>query len=164
MSQRSNRVYIKKEALKFSAAHMTVFADGTKEPLHGHNYTTEVVFDIPALPLQKGLISFSELKKEIKTICDQWDETVLLAQNCPFFNIVKQSDEELEFVLCQKRYVLPREEVVLLPLDNITSESLAQEFCRRLATAFKPRFDAKEILGLQVKVEESPGQGSIWIW
>ena len=34
----SYEIRIRKEALKFAASHMTVFPDGTKEALHGHNY------------------------------------------------------------------------------------------------------------------------------
>ena len=34
-----HRISIAREQYKFSCAHMTVFADGTKERLHGHNYT-----------------------------------------------------------------------------------------------------------------------------
>jgi hypothetical protein len=45
MARHYYRIYIRKEALKFSAAHMTVFPDGTKERLHGHNYRTEVILD-----------------------------------------------------------------------------------------------------------------------
>ena len=32
------RIDIARELFKFSCAHMTVFPDGTKERLHGHNY------------------------------------------------------------------------------------------------------------------------------
>src|SRR5690349_3465641 len=131
MSQKSYRVHIQKEALKFSAAHMTVFPDGTKEALHGHNYMTEVEFDLEDVALSR-LISFSVFKDAIRKICQSWDEKVLIPANCPFLQIKSQTKEEVEFLLCGKRYVLPLEEVVFLPIDNVSSEGLSQEFCRQL--------------------------------
>ena len=40
-----HRIFVGKDVHKFSAAHMTVFRDGTKERLHGHDYRTEVAIE-----------------------------------------------------------------------------------------------------------------------
>jgi 6-pyruvoyltetrahydropterin/6-carboxytetrahydropterin synthase len=40
------QIHIRKENIKFSSAHMTVFPDGTKEALHGHNYQVELTLEL----------------------------------------------------------------------------------------------------------------------
>src|SRR5689334_832742 len=145
MGQMSCRVHIRKDAFKFSSAHMTVFHDGTKESLHGHNYTTDITIELKEASVGE-LISFSEYKKSIREICSEWDEKVLLPRNCPYLEVRSETEYEVEFFLCHKRYVLPQEEVVFLSVDNITSESLAREFNLRLQNSFKKWIDSKYIL------------------
>src|SRR4051812_15559013 len=104
-------IHIKKDALKFSSAHMTVFEDGTKEALHGHNYRVELQLEVT------GMVPFFDIKKETKKLCDAWDEKLLLAEKCPFFKITSKS-AEISFELCKKKYSIPADEVVLLPIEN----------------------------------------------
>jgi 6-pyruvoyltetrahydropterin/6-carboxytetrahydropterin synthase len=156
------RAHIRKEALKFASAHMTVFPDGTKERLHGHNYRTQVSVDLRSVALDQ-MISFAVFKSAMKQICDAWDEKVLLAKNCPFFKIIASSATELEFTLCGKRYILPADEVVLIERDNITTETLSAEFCKQLLKKLDPKV-AVAISGLEVRIEEMTGQGASYIW
>src|SRR5690349_18278925 len=96
---------------------MTVFPDGTKERLHGHNYTIAV--EVAAM------IPFAPIKDALAELCATWKEHVLLAARNPWFVVMRDDDRELEFTLCGARYVLPRGDVLLLPIDNISVESLA---------------------------------------
>ena len=163
MSQSQYLLHIRKDALKFASAHMTVFPGGEKEALHGHNYSVEVSLEVKRIDFESTL-PFSEVKKVMRGICEEWDEKVLIQKQCPFFHLVKKNAVEVEFLLCQKRYLLPAEEVIFLELDNVTSESLAQEFNRRLLEGLK-RLDQFELIqSLTVKIEESPGQGGTCIW
>jgi 6-pyruvoyltetrahydropterin/6-carboxytetrahydropterin synthase len=159
----SYRAHIRKEALKFASAHMTVFPDGSKEALHGHNYRTEVSIDLRTIVLEQ-MISFDVFKSAMKQICDAWDEKVLLAKNCPFFKIIASSAKELEFTLCGKRYVLPADEVVLIERDNVTTETLSAEFCKQLIQKLDPELIGSVILGLEVRIEEMTGQGASTFW
>jgi 6-pyruvoyltetrahydropterin/6-carboxytetrahydropterin synthase len=163
MSPKFYQIQIRREPLKFAAAHMTVFPDGTKESLHGHNYTTDVTFDMQGTQLQ-DMVSFSYFKKIMKGICDQWDEKVLLPKHCPYFSIQSQTLTETEFTLCNKRYVLPTDEIELLETDNITSETLALLFCNQLVSKIDPGLLNKTIHKIHVKIEETPGQGAIVHW
>jgi 6-pyruvoyltetrahydropterin/6-carboxytetrahydropterin synthase len=155
--------HIKKEALKFASAHMTVFPDGTKEALHGHNYRTQVSISLKTIELSK-MLPFSTVKAAMKKICDQWDEKVLLARFCPFFKLVASSPLETEFSLCGKRYVLPTDEIVFIDRDNVTTETLSAEFCERLIGLLDPRVLAESISGIEVRIEEMLGQGASYIW
>src|SRR5256885_12031963 len=52
-------------------------------------------------------------------------------------------------------YLLPRDEVVLLPIDNITAEALSAEFCQRFLAKLKLKKALTQTLGIEVKIEES---------
>ena len=195
MARHYYRIYIRKEALKFSAAHMTVFPDGTKERLHGHNYRTEVILDqeltqegeppkrdfapqeVSAQQLQKEelqlppqaakMIPFQEVKVALRRICQQLDERVLIPTHCPLLTLSPQSTapSELEFFLCQRRYVLPSDEVALLPTTNITTESLSAYVYAQLLTQLGHGWPkAQGVVRIEVRVDEITGQGASFIW
>ena len=156
------RLHIRKEALKFSAAHMTVFPDGTKERLHGHNYRTELSVEFPSQSTTQFL-AFSSFKIPMKAICEQWDEKLLLPGRCPRLKIIRDTADELEFSLCGKRYVLPKDEVEILPIDNVITETLAMEFSRRLIEALKPE-ELRHFTKVELRIEEITGQGASYVW
>jgi len=119
------RLKISKDAYKFSSAHMTVFPDGSKENLHGHNYQVEVEIELSRAPNFSEMIDFRAFKDPLKELCSAWDEKVILATANPHFRMVQSDAHESEFLCAGRRYVLPTPELVLLPTDNITSENLA---------------------------------------
>ena len=157
------RLFIRKDALKFSAAHMTVFPDGTKEPLHGHNYRLELTVTVAKVPVAE-MVPFSSFKRVMKLHCDTWDEKVLLARQSPFLSIDSETKETCEFRLCGKRYVLPADEVVWLPVENITSESLAELLCGRLVVSLGTALRSGPVRALEVRVDEITGQGASFSW
>ncbi len=156
-------IRIRKEALKFAAAHMTVFRDGSKEALHGHGYQPTLSLKLKSSTFE-NTVPFSDFKKAMKKIAGEWDEKVLIATENPHFKKVKQSTNSLEFILCKKRYVLPRDEVALLKTDNITCESLAKSYFELLKADLNKEFNDPNVLEIQVYIEESPGQGAAYIY
>lgn len=135
---------------------MTVFPDGTKERLHGHNYTVAVTVDVARVDLA-AMVPFAPIKQAIREICAAWKERVLLAARNPWFELVRD-DGELEFRLCGERYVVPRGDALLLPIDNISVEALAAHVAgvlRDRLAVLPPHATA-----IEVTVEESPGQGA----
>lgn len=155
------KIHLRKEGLKFAAAHMTVFADGTKEALHGHNYSTEISVVLADTSL-KGMIPFSVFKENVRKICEAWDEKVLIAAKCPFLKVHSKTEQETEFVLCGKRYVLPSDEVVFLPVENITSESLSEIFFNQFVEKIPGQWIPNPIQEIHVRIDESPGQGATY--
>jgi 6-pyruvoyltetrahydropterin/6-carboxytetrahydropterin synthase len=157
------RLQIRKEALKFSAAHMTVFADGTKERIHGHNYRTQISLKTRDFSLQ-GMLPFSEVKKAMRLICDSWDERLFLPALCPHLKVNSRSSDEIDFQLCGKRYVVPADEVVSLDVENVTTESLAREFSRRLLQILTPaELQNYGVIEVEVLIEEMLGQGAAYV-
>lgn len=163
MKQTTRKLYIQKDALKFSSAHMTVFPDGTKESLHGHNYTATLTVTLRSMSLRQ-MIPYSIFKSKMAQICQEWDEKLLLPGKCPFFKTIRKSKVEIEFKLCKKRYLLPQDETVILPVDNITAEALAETFCNRLLEKVDSKVLANQLQAVEVKIEEFPGQGASFQW
>lgn len=169
ISEISTEIRIQREALKFSSAHMTVFADGTKEALHGHNYQVAVMLAIlphsvnqtPENAL-KEMLPFSILKKEIKAICEQWDEKILLPKTSPFLKKIRSVRKENDdFTLCGIFYSLPKEEVQWLDCPTISCETLSENFLRMLVLRLPEKIWTKHrVASLRVEIQESPHQGA----
>lgn len=153
----THRIRLARAEHKFSCAHMTVFADGSKERLHGHNYTVAVALEVARVDLA-AMIPFAPIKIAIGELCAAWKEHVLLAAHNPCFEIVHDTDE-LEFRLCGERYVVPRGDALLLPIDNISVEALAAHVAALLRDEIAA-MELRHVLALEVTVEESPGQGA----
>ncbi len=153
----THRIRIARAEHKFSCAHMTVFADGTKERLHGHNYTVTVAIEVERIDVA-AMIPFAPIKAAIAELCAAWKERVLLAAGSPWFEIVRDGDE-LEFRLCGARYVMPRGDALLLPIDNISVEALAAHAAALLRDKVLA-LGLPHALVLEVAIEETPGQGA----
>ncbi|MDV7398201.1 6-carboxytetrahydropterin synthase, partial [Arthrospira platensis SPKY1] len=105
---------------------MTVFPDGDKEALHGHNYQVELEVELTEPPALARMLSFDVFKQALRAVCDDWDEKILIANDNPWLEMLPGVEGEYAFRLCGKRYVLPADEVVALAADNITAENLAR--------------------------------------
>lgn len=153
---------------------MTVFPNGTKEPLHGHNYYVGLVIELKSSEFEE-LIDFSEFKKVIIDTCAFWNEKVLLAIKNPFYK-EKLTKKEIEISLCGKRYVFPLEEVVRLEIVNVSSETLSELLLELLVRNLnkkhsdftKPGKEKRKVLdyvqSMELKLEETRGQGAIAQW
>ena len=153
----THRILIARAEHKFSCAHMTVFPDGTKERLHGHNYTVALRLEVDRVELA-AMIPFAPIKTTLAALCRSWKEHVLLAAHNPHFTLIRD-DGELEFTLCGERYVMPRHDALLLPIDNISVEALAAHVANLLRDQLAA-LDASHARSLEVTIEESPGQGA----
>lgn len=150
---------------KFSAAHMTVFADGTKERLHGHNYqlAIQIFLREAAFPI---LCDFAVIKAGLLFVCKELNERTLLARNNPFLRIAPEQIAGQAHIRVQHRdgvYLLPESDVALLPLDNITTEQLARYCHTRLAEYLRrhlPEAVQAILIEFEVCVYELPGQGA----
>jgi 6-pyruvoyltetrahydropterin/6-carboxytetrahydropterin synthase len=153
-----HRIQIAREQYKFSCAHMTVFPDGTKERLHGHNYTVALALDLARIDFA-SMIPFATIKRALATLTTEWKERVLLAELNPFFVLAESRPEELEFTLCGARYVMPRADALILPIDNITVEALAAHVAELLRERLAPSVRGIATQ-LEVTISEHAGQGA----
>lgn len=155
----SHRLRIAREQYKFSCAHMTVFPDGTKERLHGHNYQLGVAIEVADVALAQ-MIPFAPVKAALSELCQAWKERVMIAEANPHLTIVKRDATEVELRLCGDRYVLPAGDVLFLPIDNISVEALAAHAAAVLHARLAPILAAPHVRVLEVSCDESPGQGA----
>jgi 6-pyruvoyltetrahydropterin/6-carboxytetrahydropterin synthase len=154
-----HRIRVARAEHKFSCAHMTVFPDGRKERLHGHNYTVAVSLELRSIGFQH-LVDFSLIKRAVAALCAEWRERTLVAGACPRLERLERRGGEVELVLCGRRYVLPEEDVLILPVDNTTTEALSALWADLLVERLGGVLRGSAAVGLEVTIEESPGQGA----
>jgi len=159
----SHRIFVGKDVHKFSSAHMTVFPDGSKERIHGHNFQVSVAFDLHTTALAQ-LLDFAVVKRTLVELCEAWDQRLLLAAHCPAYELISRTDADFEFRLAGKRYVIPTEEVLLLPLENIVVETLAEAFTHVLVTRLGVVLQREVVAAVTVTICESGNQGGSFTW
>ena len=133
----SYRVGMSKDYLVFSAAHFITFGDNICERLHGHNYrvTAEV-----SGPLNENhyVVDFIALRDTLKSIVDELDHRMLLPTSHPTIR-VKFDQQSVEATFEERRWIFPREDCVLLPVPNTTTELLARHIGRQLLDRLQAR-------------------------
>ena len=153
-------ISIDKDYLKFSAAHFLIFPDGTAERLHGHNY--KVFVDLHTALDPHGLVvNFQEIKPMVRRICDELDEHMLIPGEHPVLT-TKRVGPHLEIVYRERRYLVPAEEVLVLPIGNTSAENLAAWFGRTLRQRMQTAWPSLDVRELSIGIEETPGQRGTW--
>ena len=154
-------VRVTKDYLVFSAGHFITFDGNICERLHGHNY--KVAVDVRG-PLDNNhyVIDFIALRDELKQIVEALDHRMLLPTDHPTIRVTAD-DTSVEAVFEDRRWVFPREDCVLLPVPNTTTELLARYIGRQLLERFDKRAIAKPN-GMTVAVDENEGQWGRWEW
>lgn len=140
-------IEIAKEDIKFSAGHFTIFADGSRERLHGHNYRVRLLARY-ALVGDDMSVDYGELKKALRRVCARYDEYMLLPANSRYLRLVR-ADGSVEALIGGDRFVFPEGDVRVLPVANITGEALAgllrSEFLAELESRAVPLPESCEI-------------------
>lgn len=140
---------------------MTIFPDGTKERLHGHNFRMAAAIELPASP-SGPMLDFAHVKATLAGLCAELREHLLLPANAPELRILRSDDREIEFELCGARYVAPAPDVLLLPLANVVVEQLSHYLWNRIASALRQELRDAGAIRLELTVTEAPGQGASW--
>jgi len=155
-------IAIAKEYLKFSAAHFLIFPDGSAERLHGHNY--RVYVEIEAQLTRHGLVmDFQSVKPVIRELVDELDEHWLVPGEHPTLKVERKKG--LVEVRYQERYyAAPETDVIVLPINNTSSENLAGWIGAQLRRRLEARFTDVDIKRLRVAVEETPGQSGVYVF
>ncbi len=154
---------LSKQAFKFSAAHFLIFPDGSCERLHGHNY--RVFIQVDAGITEHGLvIDFKRIKPVVKELVDELDEHLLLPGEHPGLGVKERGDGVTEVTYAGRYYAAPTEDVIVLPINNTSSENLAWVLGRRLLDELQQRFPSVRPDRLSVGVEETNGQLGRWEW
>ncbi|MCK9518287.1 MAG: 6-carboxytetrahydropterin synthase [Dehalococcoidia bacterium] len=150
----NRRITVERNRLRFAAAHMATFR-GDCEPLHGHNY--DVIIELEGeLTGDAWIWDFGEVKRITKEIVDPLDHKFLLQRESKLLDM-KEHEDEWEIGWLERKYRFPKNDVFPLPLDNTTSERIAEWVAGQLAKALQAQ-GATSIRKITVGIEEMPGQ------
>jgi len=156
-------IELRKEYFKFSSAHFLIFPDGSAERLHGHNY--RVYVEIRAELTEHGLvIDFQRVKPVIRELVDQLDERLLIPGEHPVLTHERRDDGITEIHYGKRFYAAPSEDVVVLPINNTSSENLAAWLGRQLCARLSECFEDVVVHMLRLSVEETQGQLGVYTY
>lgn len=153
---RSFSIEVAKDYFNFASAHFLIFSNGQREPLHGHNYQVSIVMEGELDPAGV-VLDFISFKPLVKRICDGLDHRTLIQTASPVITL-RQRPHEIELRYKQQKIILPRQDVLLLPLINTSTELLAEYVAGQIRRRVRRNFPKSQIRYLEVGVEEARGQ------
>lgn len=152
-------IEVAKDYFNFASAHFLIFANGKRESLHGHNYQVSVAME-GELDSAGVVLDFITFKPLVKQICDSLDHRTLVQTESPLLR-VRERSKEVEVLYKKQRLLLPRRDVILLPLVNTSTELLAEYIANQIRRRVRRDFLAT-IKYVKVAVEEARGQRGIF--
>ena len=154
MSRRFS-IEVAKDYFNFASAHFLIFANGRREPLHGHNYQVSVAME-GELDRAGVVLDFISFKPLVKQVCDALDHRTLIQTSSSAIQVRKNA-REVEILYKKQKLLLPRGNVILLPIANTSTELLAEYFATQIKRKVRQSFTAK-IRYMEIAVEEARGQ------
>jgi 6-pyruvoyltetrahydropterin/6-carboxytetrahydropterin synthase len=138
-----------------------LFKDGTREPLHGHNYRVQIKGN--ALELENDMVfDFLDIKPVVREICDSLDHKLLIPKNNPDLRIETQGKNYIFLTKDESMFSIPQTDALLLPIENTSAERIAVYLAYQIRDKVKERFQF-EFKELEVEVEETPGQSAVFV-
>jgi len=153
-------IEVAKDYFNFASAHFLIFANGRREPLHGHNYQVSVAME-GELDRAGVVLDFISFKPLVKKICDDLDHRTLIQTKSPSIT-VERREREVEITYKKQRLLLPRSDVILLPLINTSTELLAEHIAKQIRQRVRRHFPQTTITRMEVGVEEARGQRGLY--
>ena len=153
------RIHVTKDYLTFASGHFITYDGHECERLHGHNYRVGVTVEGP-LSSSQYVLNFVIVKRTMKRLTDELDHRVLLPTQNPLVEVREEGDQ-VRAEVKGRRYVFPREDVVLVPIANTTAELLATHLARRFKEELQT-LGERSITAIEIEVEESTGQSAIY--
>jgi 6-pyruvoyltetrahydropterin/6-carboxytetrahydropterin synthase len=157
--QYSIKVY--KQYFNFASSHFLIFENGTREPLHGHNYRVMLKGEAPELKADM-VFDFLDIKPIVRKICDSLDHRVLIPKFNPQIQIYENETNYNIKTPDKCEFSFPKTDVLLLPIPNTSAERLAIYISEQINELTWEKFQFR-FKSLEVEVEETPGQSAIYI-
>lgn len=156
----SIKVY--KQYFNFAASHFLIFKDGTREPLHGHNY--RVALKGEACQLEGDMVfDFLDIKPIVREVCDELDHKLLLPGEHPQLEIKEEGKNLVVLPPDGDYFSFPKQDVLILPLPNTSAERLAIYLAKKIHHLVRERFNFN-FPKLEIEVEETPGQCAVFVF
>jgi 6-pyruvoyltetrahydropterin/6-carboxytetrahydropterin synthase len=155
------KVRVTKDHLVFCSGHFISYEGDKCERLHGHNYRTAVEIE-GDLDANQYVFDFIALKHCTKAITDELDHRMMLPTQNPLI-AVEAGPRSVHVRYRDREWLFPRDDCILLPIENTTAELLARYIARRLVEDLR-RQHGYEPRVLRVEVEENIGQSATCEW
>ena len=138
--------------ITFSASHILPGHEKCGR-IHGHNYGLH--FRISCEPDKSGFVyDFLPMKKKLRNIADNLDHRILIASGTEGLSV---KDEEVKINIGDKRYIFPKDDTLILDINQITTEQLALYLLDKVIDEVDFPDNIKSI---EIGVDESRGQGA----
>jgi 6-pyruvoyltetrahydropterin/6-carboxytetrahydropterin synthase len=155
------RIRVDKQYFNFSSAHFLLFNDGSREPLHGHNYWAWVEVEGELGPAGY-VLDYITFKPVFRALCDELDHKTLFPTRSEVLTIT-QDDKQVHVAHKDgSSFSVARQDVLLLELPNTSTELLATYLAHRLYDELVARDEYRHLNAITVGVEEAPGQQGIF--
>lgn len=158
MSERFH-VRVTKDHLVFCSGHFITYEGDKCERLHGHNYRTAVEVEGP-LDENHYVFDFIALKNQSRKITDELDHRMMLPTRNALITL-KEEGPSIRVRYKDREWMFPRDDCVLLPIENTTAELLARLIGTRLREVLQKQHGFTPQI-IRVEVEESFGQSATW--
>ncbi len=155
------KVRVTKDHLVFCSGHFISYEGDKCERLHGHNYRAAVEVE-GELDENHYVFDFIALKHRTKEITDELDHHMLLATRNRLIR-VEEGPQTVRVRYREQEWLFPRDNCVLLPIENTTAELLARYIALRLLDSLRERHRYTPAV-LRVEVEENVGQSATFEW
>lgn len=138
----------------FYCAHIALY-NGEVEPLHGHTF--QATLRVSGEPSASGMVAeFSEIRPAVRDAVAPLRRRTLVPGHTPELQITPENGS-LSITCGAKRYLLPAEDITVLPLANTTLEALAGYLLNRVL----PQLHTTRLVAAEPEVSEPPGTAAI---
>jgi 6-pyruvoyltetrahydropterin/6-carboxytetrahydropterin synthase len=155
------QVRVTKDYLVFCSGHFISYEGDKCERLHGHNYRAAVEIEGP-LDENYYVFDFITLKNRTRAIIEELDHRMMLPTRNRII-LVEESSRSYRVRYKDREWLFPRDDCVLLPIENTTAELLARYIGERLRDDLRKTFGHVPQV-LRIEVEESFGQSATYEW
>jgi 6-pyruvoyltetrahydropterin/6-carboxytetrahydropterin synthase len=149
---RTFSIEVAKDYFNFASAHFLIFVM-VNENLHG-NYQVSVKME--GEPIRRCSTGFIP-SPIVKQVCDALDHRTMIQTASPVLKVRRRA-KEVEVVYRKQRILLPRSDVILLPLANTSTELLAEHVAGKIRRQVRLKFPKTRIRSMEVGVEEARGR------
>jgi len=140
--------------IRFSCAHIIHEYEKCGR-LHGHTYAINV--KVSGKKNKEGIIiDFSLLKNILRKIANKLDHHVLIPEKSKVAKIKKKNDS-VEIKALKKKFILPIEDCIFLPIESTSAENLAEYVLGEMLKKIKL---PNTIYSIEIGVDEGYGQGA----
>lgn len=138
-----------------------IFKDGSREPLHGHNYRVKLRGN--TLQLDNDMVfDFLDIKPIVRQVCDSLDHRLLLPINNKLIEIFEK-DKNVEIKTPDGSFFsIPKQDTLMLPIENTSVERIAVYLAHQIKNKVQEKFGF-EFSELEIEVEETRGQSAVFL-